>query len=143
MRQMLRMVAVTKNSMQYATFKVTDIEAINAFLTEKAGKFAEDGITYADGQICVIYENRTDAEIERDLAIAATQVFINTRLSELMGHDIDVRYWRRLNLKGAKGAAQNILNLEEQKENLLIQIGHARNMVTEMRMGTWLEGDSK
>lgn len=125
--------------MKYVSFKVTEVEAINKFLEEQKGKVANDGVAFIDGMVCILYEDRTREQIELDMAIDAAQIFVNTRFSEVLGHDVDVRYWRRQALLAHPKAAKNVVVVEDLKANSLMQLQIAKDILKELQGGEYLK----
>ena len=119
--------------MQYATFKITEEKEINAFLRENKQKIARDGVAFLDGSICILYEERSPGQTERDLAVDAAQLYINTQLSEAMGHELDIRCWRSLKLKNVKNADVEISMAEGKKENCLLKVRAARAVMLDIK----------
>lgn len=121
--------------MLYAAFKVTDEKGVNAFLKENKQKIAKDGVAFVDGHICILYEERSPEQTERDLAVDAAQVFINGKISQVIGHEVDARSWRTLALegKGGKNADVEIGIAESKRDNLLINVKHARDIMHEIK----------
>lgn len=121
--------------MQYASFKITQEKEINQFLKENRQKIAKDGVAFLDGSICILYEERSPGQTERDLAVEATQVFINGKLSEAIGNEVDARGWRSLSLagKGGKDADTQVQIAEAKRDNLLLNVKHAREIMAEIK----------
>lgn len=123
--------------MKYKTFSIKDDAGINEFLGQHGEHVARDGIAFLDGNICIMYDDRTPAEVEKVGMINSAQAFINKLLAEMAGKDVDIRYWRRLAIKGVPGSDKNIVNLEDHMSNLRTQVQKAREIMKEIEDGTW------
>lgn len=123
--------------MKYATFKVTEDAKVNEFLAANGGRIARDGVAFLDGHVCILYEDRDDEQIERDGVVVSIKTFISQQLAQLLGADVDERFWRRLALRAHPKAENNVLEAAGRRENLSIGIGHARQILAEVESGKW------
>lgn len=122
---------------EYASFKVTQEAEINALLRANAGKIQREGVAFLDGRICILVDNRTPEEIERGILVESIQNFITQKQAQMLGADVDERYYRRQALKGAKNADNAIMEAANRMSDLRTQVSHARAILAEIHGGTW------
>lgn len=123
--------------MRYATFRISETAAINDFLKENSEHLAKDGVAFLDGAICILYDPSTPAELERRLTRESISTFISGRLAELLGADVDERYWRGRSLRADDKAEKRVLEAAQRGENLAAQVRIARDILAEVETGAW------
>lgn len=122
--------------MKYKSFSIIDDHHINRFLEEYGHQIASNSISYEKGMICFIYSDKSREEIEKQRLLESCSAFINQRMAELMGADVDEKFWRgqalRDNVKKDK-----IFEAVERKTNLAAQIRYVREIISEIEAGTY------
>lgn len=124
---------------RYKSFKVSAEAAINKFLEQHQNGINLNAINYSSGRINFIYSDETDLQkIEKDQLIAVIKRFINERKSEVLGKDLDERYWRGMALKNQPKAQDNAVKFANEKNNLLAQIHYAKQILEEVERDEYL-----
>lgn len=124
--------------MKYKSFPISEDEKISVFLEEHKEHIARDSIAFLDGRICIVYDDRTQEELEKASMLASGRATILQWRTEMLGADVDERYWRRQALKGNNKKAENIIiDTADRLSNLRTQIQFARAMLKEIEEGTW------
>ena len=123
--------------LKYKSFKVDQDEAINDFIKENEQGIAPDSMTFIEGRVCFLYSTASEAEMIRENLISGIKQFIGQRSGELLGKEIDVRYYQSLSLRSTPKAEGMLMDVKSHRDNLVAQIRHARVLLTEVESGSW------
>lgn len=129
-------IIIHQDTMKYASFDIKEVEQVNNFLEKNSDKIAADGVKYEAGRVCFLYSDIDEAGLEDMSAISSAKAFIGQRISELLGADVDERYWRGLGLKGVN-TGKNVVDTADRKLNIAAQIRYAHDIIDEIRAKTW------
>lgn len=128
---------------KYATFKIDHEKLINNFLEENSDGVPVTGIRYVGDNVCFMYTSPDEKDQSKESLLASIGDFISKKEAELLGLDVDERYWRKLAAKGVKNASANVLTINDQIDNLKIHIELAKEIRKEVIAGTWPKVEAK
>lgn len=131
-------------SINFNTWKVTEVVAINEFLKENSDKIPANGIHYHDGYVCFMYADQPNSEVTVKNALIE---YLDSKIAEytkmMLDSDSITLYWRQLARKGVPQAASKVVEVMDQRDNQRIQLEAFEVMKKEIESGLWNTDQSK
>lgn len=123
---------------RYKSFSISEEKKINEFIKEHAHGIAQDSITFVGEMICFLYTDDEVEEIMKKNLMGSVKQFIAQRSAEILGKEIDVRYFQGLSLKVTPKAEERLMQVSTERDNLCAQLRHAKVLLSEIEKGTWI-----